>query len=151
MASAGSSRSSTSRIVVALAGFALANNVILACVFYCIYALIAPVSYIGGSTYLRKICAPEDLAASLAMGLTISHATAIAVPVAAGFILNFVGYQIPFYLACGVAVVAFFVTPAAGPRHTEMPGRIAADQAPTRRPSPWHHRPRRLVSRARHS
>ena len=29
--------------VVALVGFALANNVILACVFYCIYAVIAPV------------------------------------------------------------------------------------------------------------
>ena len=115
--------------VVALVGFALANDVILACVFYCIYAVIAPVSYIGGSTYLRKICAPEDLSASLAMGLTISHATAIAVPVAAGFILNFVGYQIPFYLACGVAVVAFFVTLRLDPATQKCPGRIAADQA----------------------
>jgi predicted MFS family arabinose efflux permease len=115
--------------VVALVGFALANNVILACVFYCIYAVIAPVSYIGGSTYLRKICAPEDLAASLAMGLTISHATAVAVPVAAGFILNFVGYQVPFYLACGVAVVAFFVTLRLDPSTQKCPGRIAADQA----------------------
>lgn len=115
--------------VVALVGFALANNVILACVFYCIYAVIAPVSYIGGSTYLRKICAPEDLAASLAMGLTIAHATAIAVPVAAGFILNFVGYQIPFYLACGVAVAAFFVTLRLDPATQKCPARIAADQA----------------------
>ncbi len=118
--------------VVALVGFALANEVILACVFYCIYAVIAPASYIGGSTYLRKICAPEDLAASLAMGLTISHATAIAVPVAAGFILNFVGYQIPFYLACGVAVVAFFVTLRLDPVTQKCPGRIAADQANAR-------------------
>ena len=118
--------------VVALVGFALANDVILACVFFCIYAVIAPVSYIGGSTYLRKICAPEDLAASLAMGLTLSHATAIAVPVAAGFILNFVGYQIPFYLACGVAVVAFFVTLRLDPATQKCPGRIAADQANAR-------------------
>jgi predicted MFS family arabinose efflux permease len=118
--------------VVALVGFALANNLILACVFFCIYAVIAPVSYIGGSTYLRKICAPEDLAASLAMGLTISHATAVAVPVAAGFILNFVGYQVPFYLACGVAVVAFFVTLRLDPVTQKCPGRIAADQANAR-------------------
>ena len=115
--------------VVALAGFALANNVILAAVFYAIYAVIAPVSYIGGSTYLRKICAPQDLAPSLAMGLTISHATAIIVPVAAGFVLNFVGYQIPFYLACGVAVVAFFVTLRLDPATQKCPARIAADQA----------------------
>ncbi len=117
--------------VVALAGFALANNVILAAVFYAIYAVIAPVSYIGGSTYLRKICAPEDLAPSLAMGLTISHATAIIVPVAAGFILNYVGYQIPFYLACGVAVVAFFVTLRIDPSTQKCPARIAADEAAT--------------------
>lgn len=115
--------------VVALAGFALSNNVILACLFYCIYAVISPVSYIGAATYLRKICTPQDLAPSLAMGLTISHATAIAVPVAAGFILNFVGYQIPFYLACGVAVIAFFVTLRLNPSEQKSPGRIAADEA----------------------
>ena len=115
--------------IVALAGFALANNVILACVFYCVYALIAPVAYIGGSTYLRKICAPQDLAASLAMGLTIAHATAIVVPVVAGFILNFVGYQIPFYVACGVAVIAFFVTLRLDPAKQRCPARIAADEA----------------------
>jgi predicted MFS family arabinose efflux permease len=115
--------------IVALAGFALANGVVLACAFYCVYALIAPVAYIGGSTYLRKICAPQDLAASLAMGLTIAHATAIAVPVAAGFILNFVGYQIPFFVACGVAVVAFFVTLRLDPSKQKCPARIAADEA----------------------
>jgi predicted MFS family arabinose efflux permease len=114
--------------IVALAGFALANGVVLACVFYCIYALIAPVAYIGGSTYLRKICAPQDLAASLAMGLTIAHATAIVVPVVAGFILNFVGYQVPFFAACGVAVVAFFVTLRLDPSNQKCPVRIAADE-----------------------
>jgi predicted MFS family arabinose efflux permease len=115
--------------VVALVGFALAHDVWIAAVFYCVYAIIAPVSYIGGSTYLRKICAPQDLASSLAMGLTIAHATAIAVPVAAGFILNFVGYQIPFFLACGVAVVTIFVTLRLDPAKQKCPGRIAADCA----------------------
>jgi predicted MFS family arabinose efflux permease len=96
--------------VVALVGYALANTVLLACLFYLVYALIAPVSYIGGSTYLRKIALPEELAPSLAMGITISHATAIAVPVAAGFILNFVGYQVPFLGACAFALAASVVT-----------------------------------------
>ena len=44
------------------------------------------------------------------MGVTMQHAAAIVVPVAAGFILNYVGYQIPFYGACGVAVISVFVT-----------------------------------------
>jgi MFS family permease len=114
--------------IAALAGFALANNVVMACAFYCVYALIAPLAYIGGSTYLRKICAPKDLAASLAMGLTIAHATAIVVPVMAGFILNFVGYQIPFYAACGVAVIAFFVTLRLDPVNQRCPAKIAYDE-----------------------
>jgi predicted MFS family arabinose efflux permease len=115
--------------IVALGGFALANSMWLASVFYCVYALIAPVAFIGGSTYLRKICAPKDLAASLAMGLTIAHATAIVVPVLAGFILNFVGYRVPFFAACVVAVVAFFVTLRLDPRNQRCPARIAADAA----------------------
>ncbi len=115
--------------IVALAGYALANNVVLACFFYCIYALIAPVAYMGGSTYLRRICAPQDLAPSLAMGLTIAHATAIVVPVVTGFILNYVGYQIPFYAACGVAVIAFFVTLRLDPASQRCPARVAADEA----------------------
>ncbi len=115
--------------IVALAGYALANTVILACVFYCVYTIISPVAFIGGSTYLRKICAPQDLSASLAMGLTVSHATAIVVPVVAGFILNFVGYQVPFFIACGVSVVTFFVTLRLDPVKQRCPARIAADEA----------------------
>jgi predicted MFS family arabinose efflux permease len=115
--------------IVALAGYALAGDVITASVFYCLYALIAPAAYMGGSTYLRRICAPHDLAASLAMGLTISHATAIVVPVMAGFILHYVGYQIPFYAACGAAVIAFFVTLRLDPAAQRCPARVAADEA----------------------
>jgi len=124
--------------IVALGGFALADSVALACFFYCVYLIIVPVAYIGGSTYLRKICAPQDLSATLAMGLTVSHATSVVVPVLAGFILNFVGYQIPFYAACGVAVITFFVTLRLDPVKQRCPARIAADEAaaqPAVRPS----------------
>jgi predicted MFS family arabinose efflux permease len=96
--------------IVALVGYALSGNVLLAAFFYLVYAVIAPVSSIGASTYLRKIALPKDLAPSLAMGVTIFHATAIAVPVAAGFILNFVGYQVPFLAACAFALAASAVT-----------------------------------------
>ena len=117
--------------VFALAGFALAGNVWLATFFYVIYILITPLSFIGGSTYLRKIAVYEDVPSSLAMGVTILHATAIVVPVAAGFILNFTGYQIPFYVACGFAVINFAITLRLDPVKQRCAARIALDEAST--------------------
>jgi hypothetical protein len=92
-----------------------------------IYALITPVSPIAAATYLRKVAMYEDIAPTLAMGVTILHATAIVVPVAAAFILNFVGYQIPFLIACGFAVVTFFVTLRLDPVKQRCTARIATD------------------------
>lgn len=115
--------------VVALGGYALAGNVVIACICYLIYAFIMPVSPIASSTYLRKIAVAEEVAPSLAMGITLAHATAIVVPVAAGFVLNFVGYQIPFFIACGFALVTFAVTYRLDPEAQRSAGRIAADDA----------------------
>jgi predicted MFS family arabinose efflux permease len=121
--------------IVAIAGYALANNVWLACVFYLIYAIIAPVSGIGASTYLRKIALPQELAPSLAMGQTIMHTTAIAIPVAAGFILNFVSYRIPFLVACVFALAASVVTLGLDPSKQR---RAADDQSAARAGRPVH-------------
>jgi MFS family permease len=115
--------------VFALAGFALAGNVWVATLFYIIYILITPLSFIGGATYLRKVAVYEDVASSLAMGVTILHATAIVVPVAAGYILNYTGYQIPFYIACGFALVNFAVTLRLDPVKQRCAAKIAADEA----------------------
>jgi predicted MFS family arabinose efflux permease len=115
--------------VVALAGYALAGNVAVACVFYVVYAFIYPFSPIASSTYLRKIAVPEEIAPTLAMGVTIMHATAIVVPVVAGFILNYVGYQIPFFIACGAAVVTVLVTTRLNPTAQRSAARVALDEA----------------------
>ena len=115
--------------VAALLGYALSPNVWVACVFYFVYSVIAPLSFIGASTYLRKIATPADLAPSLSMGVTMMHAAAVVVPVATGFILNYVGYQVPFYAACGVAVITFFVTLRLDPAKQKCAARIAADAA----------------------
>jgi predicted MFS family arabinose efflux permease len=115
--------------VVALGGYALAGNVVVACVCYLIYAFIMPVSPIAFSTYLRKVAVPADVAPSLAMGVTLGHATAIVVPVAAGFILNYVGYQVPFFIASGLALVTFVVTRGLDPETQRSLARIAADDA----------------------
>jgi MFS family permease len=122
--------------VVALAGYALTPNLWLACVFYLIYAIISPLSSIGGSTYLRKIAMPEDVAPSLAMGVTLLHATAIVVPVVAGYILNFTGYQIPFFIACGFALINFVVTLRLDPVKQRCRARVALDEATGRSTAP---------------
>ncbi len=96
--------------VLALAGYAFTSNVFVACGCYILYTFITPLSPIASATYLRKIAVPTDLAPSFAMGTTMQHAAAIVVPITAGFILNFVGYQIPFMIACGFACLTFFVT-----------------------------------------
>jgi predicted MFS family arabinose efflux permease len=115
--------------VVALGGYALANNVYLACIFYLLYSFIALFPFIGASTYLRKIAVPEEIAPSLAMGVTLLHATAVVVPVATGFVLNFVGYQVPFFIASGIALIAVFVTQRLDPATQRTAARVALDEA----------------------
>jgi MFS family permease len=96
--------------IVALMGYALIDNTATAIGCYIIYSLIFPLSAMGASVYLRKIAPSRDVAPSLAMGITMQHAAAIVVPVVTGFVLNFVGYQIPFLVASGFALVTVFVT-----------------------------------------
>jgi predicted MFS family arabinose efflux permease len=115
--------------VVALAGYALMGNVWLAVLFYVVYSFIAPFSAIGSATYLRKIAVPEDIAPSLAMGVTLLHATAIVVPVAAGMILNYVGYQVPFFIGCGFALVATVMTLRLDPTGQRTAAKVALDEA----------------------
>ena len=115
--------------VAALAGYALAGSAALACVWYLIYAFITPFSPIAAATYLRKIAVVEEFTPSLAVGVTVLHATAIVVPVAAGFILNYVGYRIPFFIACGFALVTVAVTLRLDPVKQRCAARVAADEA----------------------
>ncbi len=115
--------------IVALGGYALMGSVWLACLFYVIYSFIAPFSSIGAATYLRKIAVPADVAPSLAMGVTLLHATAIVVPVAAGMILNYVGYQVPFFIGCGFALAAALVTLRLDPVKQRSAARVAMDEA----------------------
>jgi predicted MFS family arabinose efflux permease len=115
--------------VAALSGYAFTQNIVIACGCYVIYTFISPLSSIGASTYLRKIAVAEDIAPSFAMGTTMQHAAAIVVPVTAGIILNYAGYQIPFMIACGFACLNFVVTQRLDPTAQRSPARVAADNA----------------------
>jgi hypothetical protein len=76
-------------------GFALAPNVWIAYLCFIGYRIMFLFS-IGTTTYLKKICRREDLAPSLAMGVSLSHVTAIVVPVVAASLWDKLGYQFPF-------------------------------------------------------
>jgi predicted MFS family arabinose efflux permease len=124
--------------VISLVGYALAGNVYLAAGCYLIYSFIRPLSSIGASTYLRKVAVTEEIAPSLAMGVSLQHAAAIIVPITVGFTLNYVGYQIPFLIAACFAATTIFVTRRLDPETQKSPARVeeesrrAAALAPAR-------------------
>jgi hypothetical protein len=112
-----------------LLGYALIDQVAVALLCYVIYMFIFPFSAMGASVYLRKIAPVSDLAPSFAMGLTMQHAAAVVVPIVTGFVLNYVGYQIPFLIASGFAVVTLFVTRRIDPANQKSAGRLQEDAA----------------------
>jgi predicted MFS family arabinose efflux permease len=114
--------------LLALGGYALVHNVYIASLCYVVYSFIMPLSSIGAATYLRKVAVGREIAPSLAMGVTLQHTAAIVVPVTTGFILNYVGFQVPFLIACGFAIMTFFVTQRLDPLTQKSPARIAEDE-----------------------
>lgn len=110
--------------LLALLGYGLIDNVVMAVICYVIYMFIFPLSWIGASTYLRKVAVADDIPPSMAMGLTLQHVAAVAVPLATGYILNFVGYQAPFLIACVFSVLTFFVTQRLDPQRQKSPRRL---------------------------
>lgn len=116
--------------VLALGGYALIDNLSVAIFCYLIYSVIFPISGIGAATYLRKVAVADEIAPSLAMGLTLQHAAAIIVPLVTGFILNFIGYQLPFLVAAGFACLTFVVTRRLAPEQQKSPRRLAEEAMP---------------------
>jgi predicted MFS family arabinose efflux permease len=115
--------------IFALGGYALVDNVYFAAGCYIVYSFIFPLSSVGAATYLRKVAVQREIAPSLAMGVTLNHAAAIIVPITTGFILNFVGFQIPFLIACGFATLTIFVTRRLDPSTQKSAARLAEDEA----------------------
>ena len=113
--------------VVALLGYALIDNLAVVVVCYVIYSFIFPLSAIGAATDLRKVAVASEIAPSLAMGVTLQHAAAIVVPIATGFVLNYVGYQLPFLVACVFACFTFGVTRRLSPETQKSPRRVQED------------------------
>jgi predicted MFS family arabinose efflux permease len=86
-------------------GYATARHPWMLYAFFVADSLLITFS-VGLTTYLRRICPPEELTASLAMGVTVNHVAAVLVPVSGGMIWQTWGYQRTFWSGVLVALLA---------------------------------------------
>jgi len=56
-------------------------------------------------TYFQKIGDPRDIAPTMAVGFTINHIAAVALPVMGG-ILWIIDYRLPFIIGSGLSVIS---------------------------------------------
>ncbi len=94
---------------VVFLGFALAQNVWLLYVFYLGYNFLFTFS-IGTTTYLRKIARKQDIAPSLAMGVSWAHVAAVAVPIFGAALWTQLGYQFPFLFGTAFVLLSIYYT-----------------------------------------
>lgn len=90
-------------------GFALSQNVYLLYVFYLGYQFLFLFS-VGTTTYLKKIARREDIAPSLAMGVSLAHLTAVIVPIIGAALWTRLGYQFPFLFGTVFVVISLILT-----------------------------------------
>ncbi len=102
-------------------GFALSQNIWLLYLTYLGYNFLFLFS-IGTTTYLRKICRPEDLAPSLAMGVSLAHLTAIIVPIVGAALWERLGYQFPFLFGTVFIFISLWLTQKIDVAKQRIPG-----------------------------
>jgi hypothetical protein len=110
-------------------GFAFSQNVWFLYLTYVGYNFLFLFS-IGTTTYLRKICRREDLAPSLAMGVSLAHLTAIVVPVIGAALWARLGYQFPFLFGTVFIFISIWLTQKIDVARQRVPGAppLAAEQ-----------------------
>jgi predicted MFS family arabinose efflux permease len=78
---------------------------------------------IGLSTYVRRIAPPEDLAPTLAAGVSVNHITSVSMSLVAGMLLELVGYE---WLCWGAAAVIMLSVPFALAIKVDVPNQSEA-------------------------
>lgn len=95
--------------LVVFLGFAFSSSVWMLYVFYLGYLWLF-LFYVGTTTYLRKIAHREDIPASLAMGVSLAHLTAIVVPIIGAALWSRLGYQFPFLFGTVFCILSLYLT-----------------------------------------
>ena len=95
--------------------------VLALCLAYvvCDYAWLAAALYVADQllfcftvsirTYFQKIADPGDIAPSMAMGVTVNHIAAVAVPLAGG-LMWLIDYRLPFLMGAAFALASLVMT-----------------------------------------
>lgn len=107
--------------ILVFLGFALSQNVWFLYLTYLGYNFLFLFS-IGTTTYLRKIARREDLAPSLAMGVSLAHATAIVVPIIGAALWDQLGYQFPFLFGTIFIFISIWLTQKIDVAKQRVPG-----------------------------
>lgn len=94
---------------IVFVGFAFTENVYLLYAFYLGYQFLF-LFYVGTTTYLKKIARREDIAPSLAMGVSLAHLTAVIVPVIGAALWSRLGYQFPFLFGTVFVIISLILT-----------------------------------------
>lgn len=102
-------------------GFALSRNLWFLYATYLGYNFLFLFS-IGTTTYLRKICRREDLAPSLAVGVSLAHLTAVVVPIVGAALWERLGYQFPFLFGTAFIFVSLWLTQRIDVDRQRVPG-----------------------------
>lgn len=102
-------------------GFALSRNLWFLYATYLGYNFLFLFS-IGTTTYLRKICRRDDLAPSLAVGVSLAHLTAVVVPVIGAALWERLGYQFPFLFGTAFIFVSLWLTQRIDVDRQRVPG-----------------------------
>ncbi|WP_272699028.1 MFS transporter [Desulfovibrio sp. Fe33] len=85
-------------------GYALTDSAILAGVLYILDNIVFNFA-IAIKTFYQKIADPQDIASGMAVGFTINHIAAVAVPITGGLIW-LADYRLVFLVAVGLSLVS---------------------------------------------
>ncbi len=90
-------------------GYASIKNQYILYTLYCADNLIFLLG-IAMTTYLNKIARPEDIRATLSMGVTMDHAAAVTMPLLGGLLWAKFSYALIFQIGAVVAVISFIIS-----------------------------------------
>jgi len=96
-------------LVLVFIGYAVFQACWVLYVLYCIDNLFN-IFNIALTTYLKRIAKPEDIAPSLAMGVTANHLASVIMPLVACFIWEHVDYRVAFVLGACLAACSLLST-----------------------------------------
>ena len=107
-------------LIVVFAGYAIFRNVYTLAALFLLDNILFSFS-VGYTTYLHRIVRKDELTPCLAMGTTMNHIAAVAVPVGGALLWQHSGnYQLPFWVGVAIACVALIANrwlPSGAYRH----------------------------------